>query len=57
MRRVHVLVLSVSLIASNLFAVVPQFWRVRTADDFLAGEIEGYAVTARGELRAAPAVR
>lgn len=42
------------LAATNAFAVAPQFWRVKTADEFLAGEIEGFAVTPRGELRPAP---
>jgi hypothetical protein len=44
----------VLLAATNAFAVAPQFWRVRTADEFLSGEIEGFAVTPRGELRPAP---
>ncbi len=44
----------VLLAATNAFAVAPQFWRVRTADEFLGGEIEGFAVTPRGELRPAP---
>src|SRR5688500_15808133 len=43
--------------ASSVLAVQPQFWRVTAAEDFLAGEIEGFAVTTRGELRLAPAVR
>jgi hypothetical protein len=55
MRRLPVLLLT--LIATNAFAVAPQFWRVKSAEEFLAGEIEGFAVTSRGELRAAPAVR
>lgn len=45
------------LLATQLFAVQPQFWRVQTAEDFLAGELEGFAITSRGELRAAPAMR
>jgi outer membrane protein assembly factor BamB len=45
------------LIAVDAAAVAPQFWRVRSAEEFLAGEIEGFAVNSRGELRAAPAVR
>jgi len=49
------LALAVTLfVASNGFAVAPQFWRVRNAEDFLAGDIEGFAVTSRGELRAGP---
>jgi hypothetical protein len=39
------------LVATNAFAVVPQFWRVRSAEDFLAGDISGFAVSSRGELR------
>ena len=47
----------VAMIAMNAYAVAPQFWRVRSADEFLAGEIEGFAVTSRGELKPAPTVR
>lgn len=42
--------------AVSAFAVVPQFWRVRSAEDFLAGDIDGFAVTSRGELRPGPAM-
>ncbi|MGZ8869123.1 MAG: WD40 repeat domain-containing protein [Thermoanaerobaculia bacterium] len=45
------------LITIPALAVAPQFWRMRTAEDFLAGEIEGFAVTSRGQLKAAPAVQ
>src|ERR1041385_2680240 len=38
-------------------AVAPQFWRVRSAEDFLTGDIDGFAVTSRGELRPGPSVR
>jgi WD40 repeat protein len=48
--------LAVSAFAINAFAVVPQFWRVRSAEDFLAGDIDGFAVTSRGELRPGPAM-
>jgi hypothetical protein len=53
---------SLSLIAAlfvttHAFAVAPQFWRVQSAEDFLAGELEGFAITSRGELRVAPAMR
>ena len=52
------LALAVSaLISVNAFAVAPQFWRVRTTEDFLAGDIEGFAVTSRGELRPGPALK
>ena len=43
--------------ATNLFAVAPQFWRVRSLEDFLSGDIDGFAVTSRGELRAAPELK
>lgn len=56
MRRFLSLISALSL-ATQLFAVQPQFWRVQTAEDFLAGELEGFAITSRGELRAAPAMR
>jgi hypothetical protein len=50
------LALLITLFSSTAFAVVPQFWRVRSTEDFLAGEVDGFAVTSRGELRPAPAV-
>jgi outer membrane protein assembly factor BamB len=56
MRRSPVL-LCAALFAVNAFAVVPQFWRVRTTEDFLAGDIEGFSVTSRGELRPGPALK
>src|SRR5436190_2376078 len=43
--------------AIPVFAVAPQFWRVRTVDEFLAGDIDGFAVTSRGELRAGPSLK
>src|ERR1051326_4550520 len=46
-----------SLFATSAFAVAPQFWRVRSLDDFLSGDIDGFAVTSRGELRAAPELK
>lgn len=42
--------------ASTALAVAPQFWRVTSAEDFLAGELDGFAVTSRGELQVAPAM-
>ncbi len=45
------------LFATSAFAVAPQFWRTRTVEDFLSGDIDGFAVTSRGELRAGPSVR
>src|SRR4030088_1771192 len=56
MRRVVALAVTL-LIASNAFAVAPQFWRVRNTEDFLAGDIEGFAVTSRGELRPGPSLK
>ena len=56
MRRVAALVVTL-FAASSLFAVAPQFWRVRNAEDFLAGDIEGFAVTSRGVLRPGPSLK
>ncbi len=55
MRTSFALVVS-ALIAANSFAVVPQFWRVRTPEDFLGGDVSGFSITSRGELRPAPAM-
>ncbi|HEX2061506.1 MAG TPA: hypothetical protein VHK90_12265, partial [Thermoanaerobaculia bacterium] len=57
MRRFLILTSALLLLTSNAFAVAPQFWRVTAAEEFLAGDLEGFAVTSRGELRIAPAVR
>src|SRR5688500_12035989 len=57
MRRLYVLLTVALFVSAEGFAVAPQFWQLRTADEFLAGEIEGFAVTSRGELRPAPSVR
>ena len=56
MRRFFTLT-SALLLAVNAYAVAPQFWRLTAAEEFLAGELEGFAVTSRGELRAAPAMK
>jgi hypothetical protein len=56
MRRFVALVVTL-FTASSLFAVAPQFWRVRNAEDFLGGDIEGFAVTSRGELRPGPSLK
>ena len=50
-------VILVLLVSTSVFAVAPQFWRVQAAEDFLGGELEGFALTSRGELRPAPAMR
>ncbi|HKO54832.1 MAG TPA: hypothetical protein VJ276_03075, partial [Thermoanaerobaculia bacterium] len=57
MRVKPALLTATLLIATHAFAVAPQFWRVRTADELLGGEIEGFAVTSRGELRPGPTLR
>jgi outer membrane protein assembly factor BamB len=49
--------LLLTLFSATAFAVGPQFWRVRTADDFLTGDIDGFAVTSRGELRPGPSLK
>lgn len=56
MRRILMLT-SALLLAVNALAVAPQFWRLSAAEEFLAGELEGFAVTSRGELRAASAMK
>ncbi|HEV8658268.1 MAG TPA: hypothetical protein VGS96_06535, partial [Thermoanaerobaculia bacterium] len=56
MRRLLTLVAAL-LAASNLFAVSPQFWRIRSAEEFLGGDIDGFAVTSRGQLRPGPSAR
>ena len=56
MRRFLVLT-SALLLAVNALAVAPQFWRQTAAEEFLAGEVDGFAITSRGELRVAPAMK
>ena len=56
MRRL-ILVTCLMFVATAAFAVAPQFWRVSAAEDFLGGESEGFAITSRGELRVAPAMK
>jgi hypothetical protein len=51
-----VLILLAALAAAPLHAVVPEFWRVNTAEEFLAGEIESATITSRGDLIPGPAV-
>src|SRR6266704_5708872 len=55
--RIRVALILSAFVAINSFAVVPQFWRVRNAEDFLAGDIDGFAVTSRGELRPGPSLK
>ncbi|HEY2830681.1 MAG TPA: hypothetical protein VGJ88_11235 [Thermoanaerobaculia bacterium] len=54
--RLRVAIL-LTFIATSAFAVAPQFWRVRNVEDFLAGDVDGFAVTSRGDLRAGPTMR
>jgi hypothetical protein len=56
MRRLLTLV-AASVFAASALAVTPQFWRVQSAEEFLGGELEGFALTSRGELRPASAMR
>jgi hypothetical protein len=55
--RTALLITFAALFTTNLLAVAPQFWRVRTAEEFLAGEVDGFTVTSRGELRPGPTLR
>ena len=52
-----IVLLLVAAFSLPLYAVSPQFWRVRSVDDFLAGDIDGFAVTSRGELRPGPSLK
>src|SRR2546423_9665412 len=56
MRYLFTLLMSF-FVAANAFGVAPQFWRIRSAEDFLGGDIEGFAVTSRGQLRPGPTAR
>ncbi|HUF16637.1 MAG TPA: PQQ-binding-like beta-propeller repeat protein [Thermoanaerobaculia bacterium] len=44
------------LISAPLFGVAPQFWRTATPDEMLGGEVDGFVVTARGQLQPGPLV-
>jgi hypothetical protein len=57
MRSLIVMAMTLTLaVSSAAYAVAPQFWRTRNTEDFLTGEIEGFAVTSRGELRPGPSL-
>ena len=56
MRKLFALAVTL-ILTTSAFAVAPQFWRVRNVEDFLAGDIDGFAVTSRGDLRAGPTMR
>lgn len=49
--------LLLAFVSLSAFAVAPQFWRVRTAEEFLAGDVEGFTITSRGELRPGSTLR
>lgn len=55
MRFLFVAILSLALAAPG-WAVQPQLWKTATAEEFLAGELDGMLVTSSGELRPGPAV-
>lgn len=55
-RRLSIACIVVLLAASSLLAVSPQSWKIDTTEDFLAGEIEGFAVSARGEITPGPRI-
>ena len=42
------------LVALPALAVIPQFWEVRTYDEFRQGELSGLSITSDGELVLAP---
>jgi hypothetical protein len=46
-----------TLFTATSYAVAPQFWRVRTTEDFLSGEVDGFSVTSNGELTAGPSLK
>jgi hypothetical protein len=56
MRIVFVLLLALAILAPSALAVRPEFWRLQSAADLLAGESEGVAVSSTGQLLAGPAV-
>ncbi|HJQ38675.1 MAG TPA: hypothetical protein VKB93_16180 [Thermoanaerobaculia bacterium] len=57
MQKKLLFVFAALITAANAFAVAPQFWRLNNAEEFLAGESEGFAITSRGELKPAPAMK
>lgn len=50
-RRVFFLIL---LVAVPALAVVPQFWEVRSYEEFVQGDLDGVSVTGEGDLVLAP---
>lgn len=53
-RRIALTILTGLAFGPAAFAVQPQFWKLTTPEDFLAGEIDGMAVTSSGELIPGP---
>ncbi len=57
LRTALLIAVSLALVTPSTFAVAPQFWRVRSAEEFLAGDVAGFTVTSRGELRPGSTLR
>lgn len=57
MTRRHAIAFIISLLSSSaLLAVSPQSWKVDTTEEFLAGEVNGFAVSARGSISPGPRI-
>ncbi|HUP65539.1 MAG TPA: hypothetical protein VM557_09680 [Thermoanaerobaculia bacterium] len=56
MRVIHAILLSSLLVPLVADAAKPEFWKIRSADEWLAGESEGLAVGARGQLLPGPSL-
>jgi hypothetical protein len=55
-RRLAIAISTLLFSSSTLLAVSPQSWRVDTTEEFLAGELSGFAVSARGTLSPGPRI-
>ncbi|HUO83564.1 MAG TPA: hypothetical protein VM534_00485, partial [Thermoanaerobaculia bacterium] len=55
MRKLVIQMLMVAAVPFAARAVQPQFWKVDSAEELMGGEVEGFAVTSRGELTLGPA--
>lgn len=55
MRGLPLLLISF-LVVTTAQAARTEFWKIRTPDEYLSGESEGLAITARGQLTAGPAL-
>ncbi|HEY0592640.1 MAG TPA: hypothetical protein VGF40_12795, partial [Thermoanaerobaculia bacterium] len=56
MRIASAFLISLLALAPAASAVRPEFWRLQTTADLLAGESEGVAITSAGQLLAGPSV-